>query len=511
MSDQFALIDARGRAAGAALRDATLFRVLPDLPTPKGHGWVRPAIVAALVIAVVVGLVAVAGRDAAPVDERDPKDLRYVIDDLPDGWTIRARRDASGRTDDALPGVVMSLYGTSGDPTAPVMMIRWSTPDSPNGHVAESNGFAGLTDATGVEEFSVGSWRSACGTDTAGRVICLVDTDRGFVQVSARHVSPTAVREMMQHLEFLGDRPGVPAGDLAAGMTPLYSGAMGPYLRALGLGADVTSEVSMTGPSSASAELAVSWADDSELAMLGLDEGWTAATVASRPVFRQVLSDGTERVVWEQDGRTFWLTVHDVSAGVVEVLVSNVRAATDTEWAAIHEIPTDLPTVAGTVPAETDGVAPAPVPTLDLEAPITDVAAGITVTQLSDHEVEVVTDGVAGSGAATSVTVGYVVDSYNVRAPEGGGITARSPLTETMLQYVPSSSAPGLFALSEDPDAAELVVLTPDGIRYRASLQQLFEDQPGRFAMVGVSLAQFAKAQVLAADGTVIAELNAGI
>jgi hypothetical protein len=107
------------------------------------------------------------------------------------------------------------------------------------------------------------------------------------------------------------------------------------------------------------------------------------------------------------------------------------------------------------------------------------------------------------------VFVSYVVDTYSVRSPEGGGFTSRSPMQGTALQFAQNVANSGLFALSEDPDATELVVLVSDGTRRHVKLQQLFDGAPGRFAMVAVRWDQILGAQVLAADGTVLTEIPA--
>ena len=42
MSDQFDLVDARGRAAATAVRRNAAARALPTTPGPSRAGWVRP-------------------------------------------------------------------------------------------------------------------------------------------------------------------------------------------------------------------------------------------------------------------------------------------------------------------------------------------------------------------------------------------------------------------------------------------------------------------------------------
>lgn len=501
MSDQFALIDARGRAAGAAVRSSTSLRALPDLPSPKHHGWVRPALAAAVAIAVVVGLVAVAGRDATPVDERDPKNLRYVIDDLPGGWSIRSRTDATNTVSDPLPGMTLSLYGTSGDPTAPVVMMRWSSPESPDGQSSPGMGYAALAEATEVQEFTVGAWDAACGAEANDRVLCMVETDRGFVQFSARRLSVDAVRTMASALTFVGELPQVAPESLPEGVAPLYSGPVGTFFTGGGPGSGRASAIQMLGPSSASASLTVSWADDTDIAYLGLDDGWTATTMAGRSVFHQVMDIGVETIVWIEGDRTFVLRVMNATAATAEQLVTNVRPASDTEWEALHAIGGDTPTTDGTSPTGTDVAETTPAATLDAGALLTDVEMSMEM-HLADHQLEVV------AGDPTSpvrIFVSYVVDTYNVRGPEGGGFVSRSPLGGIVVQFTPDSA--GLFALTEDKDASELVVHVSDGTRRHVALQQLFDDAPGRFALVPVVTDQILGAQVLAADGTVLTEI----
>ena len=127
----FARLDERGRAAGAGLRAAATFRpaasdtALVPSRTPRGMVWAA----ALALVAVVAGVVYLTGRDTPPADTPDPTtgSLRSVLGDLPEGWSVTSAKDVGVATapnnDD---GVQYVLYGTSGDPTAPTVLLLWS-------------------------------------------------------------------------------------------------------------------------------------------------------------------------------------------------------------------------------------------------------------------------------------------------------------------------------------------------------------------------------------------------
>ena len=105
MSD-FTLVDTRGRAAGAALREAALRRPLASssspvnssgaLGRPSPTSRLRPALIAAFVVLLIAALVALATRDPQPAQPTGPKDLRYIVTGLDQFWSVEGARDGGG-------------------------------------------------------------------------------------------------------------------------------------------------------------------------------------------------------------------------------------------------------------------------------------------------------------------------------------------------------------------------------------------------------------------------------
>ena len=88
MSDmQLEAVDARARSAGAAERQAAAWHRQPEAPVRRGLPWLRPALVAAVAVLTIGGLVIITQRDTTPNDdERSVVDTRYLIGDVVDGY-----------------------------------------------------------------------------------------------------------------------------------------------------------------------------------------------------------------------------------------------------------------------------------------------------------------------------------------------------------------------------------------------------------------------------------------
>jgi hypothetical protein len=520
MSDQFALIDARGRAAGAALRSATSLRALPDLPTPKPHGWVRPTLAAAVAIAVVVGLVAIAGRDAAPVDERDPKNLRYVIDDLPDGWTIRSVKDAGVQTGE-VPSVgrYAVLFAVPGDPSARAIALQWADPATPEGQRYPQMNFSNLLFTEDVEEFDAGGRRAACGTSLEVGYLCYVETDQGMVQALAKQLSLEQVRSALAGLEFVDGHPTIAAGALPAGLVTVRSGPEWLFPAVMNPDSSEVASVEYQSTDGSTALLVMGWADDHDLAESALQQPWSGLQVGNYPGFNAFLGpDSSSRsILWNRDGRTFFLIVGGDHSDAL-TMANSVRRATDTEWAAVPtrgQAGSSDEGVATTASAEDASLDTVPTPTLGAGTLVTDQAVEMVVSANTgdDADFDVRIDGEVRTGV--SVTV--IGDSYGARLPGAGGFGGS--LDDAInLQPIdtlnPDAEVQGAgFAVFTGSNAAvTLRVTATNGVRYLVDLVPMPNHPRMRIAVVRLPTSVLGvKADVVDRRGTVLTEVTAGL
>ena len=185
MSDElFALIDARGHAAGAGLQRAATTHSWAAVPPKRPVVWVRPALVLAAVVALLAGLVWVAHKPTPPAGHT-PAGLRYVIGDVPAGWTLESTQDQSSTAPQAY-GIVAASYGTYDDPTAPYVVIQWVDP----AHRSDTSlaGTAALNFSSNLREVAAGRLVAVCGDD-GSHVFCALDTPNGPMQVQSSHAT----------------------------------------------------------------------------------------------------------------------------------------------------------------------------------------------------------------------------------------------------------------------------------------------------------------------------------
>ncbi|MBI4934624.1 MAG: hypothetical protein HY828_12140 [Actinobacteria bacterium] len=513
MSDQFALIDARGRAAGAALRSTTSFRAVPDLPTPKRHGWVRPALMAAVAIALVAGLVSLAGRDAAPVDERDPKNLRYVIDDLPDGWSIRSVKDAGVQTGEVpAMGRYAVLFAIPGDPSARAIALWWADPATPEGEEYPPVKFSNLLFTDDVEEFDAAGRRAACGTTSEGSYLCYVQTDQGMVQAVAKHLSLQQVRDALAGLEFVVGHPTISSEALPPGLAIVYSGP--EWLSPAVMNPDSAEVASVEYQSSdgTTAFLVVGRAEDHDLAESALQQPWSALRVGNDPGFNAVQGPepSSRSILWNRDGHTFFLNITGDHSAAMS-LANSVRRATDTEWAAASQRGEVLQSDQGVVTTATADSAPvdtAPMPTLDPEVEVIDQRMEMVVTANTPDDVSF---GVLiGDEVIEGASVKVIDESFGVRFADGGGFGGS--ISEAIdVQPIDTSHlgqdllSTGAVATTGSDLPVTLRVTATNGVRYLVDLIEMPNHPQVRVAVVMLPPGEHvSSADVVDRDGLVL-------
>ena len=492
---EFALIDERGRAAGAGLRAAASFRPDPATsPTPSPSRTPRGMVWAAAValVAVIAGVVYLTGRDNPPADEPAPTSLRYVLGDLPDGWSVTSAKDVGVATaPDNEADVQFVLYGTSGDPTAPTVILSWDG-NIPVFGVADFQALGGE-----YREFEADGRAGTCGEVPPVRyVLCAIPpvdaSGLGTVVVRAGGMTLDQIVDTVKGLTLDGE-PALPIDALPAGAV-LLDRSVGNASLAVALGT----------PDSAAVTSVEYRTDDGEVGFLVTGDGATqqlsaAAAVATwRKVTRDgatyfvmdAIAGGNPVVTWSTGGRAFQLGV-PVSEDELLDLAASVRPASDEEWAGFT--PRTGVGTGGTLPATIDTQAP---PTSIAVDPTFEVEVGMTVEPLAGGSAKVSS---TGEGTSTEVFTLRLTETTFLFA--GGGFSASGGLNPTQPLINPINTIPGVWAVI--PGGGTLVVNTADGGRYTARTVQPIEGVAVDFAMVALTV-DVVSAEVLDGAGNVI-------
>ncbi|MEN9645529.1 MAG: hypothetical protein RL238_2198 [Actinomycetota bacterium] len=490
----FARLDERGRAAGAGLRAAATFRpaTIDTTPapsrTPRGMVWAA----ALALVAVVAGVVYLTGRDTPPADTPDPTtgSLRYVLGDLPEGWSVTSAKDAGVSTaPDNDAGVQYVLYGTSGDPTAPTLLLLWS------GDVLDYS----VSDfqATGAEyrELLVAGQNAVCGKFGAlAAVICAVptspDSGLGTVIVRAGGMTLDQIASTVEQL-VVDPAPSLPVDQLPAGAVQLGAG-VGTDSMFVAVGEPDPAGIVSVEYATATGEPVYLLTGDGatqQLAGAATITSWTRRDAGGVTYFVSAPNGEQRGVLWARDGLVFALSA-PVSEDELIRLAASVRPATDDEWAALP-------------PRLGEGTAVTSVPpTVDTQAPPTSVASsyevevGLTVEPLPGGRVQVSSTGEGTSSSTftlrlTETEFAFTAGSFSA----AGGLSPIGPLVN------PINAEPGVWAII--PGGGTLVVHTVDGGQFTARTSQPVEGVDVDFALVAVPLEVIA-AEAFDADGTLL-------
>lgn len=507
------LTDTRGRAAGTALQRAAMAHAW-NAPAPKRPTvWLRPALVMAAVVAVIVGLLWVSGRSAEPADQRDPADLRYVIGDLPEGWTASEAHDESTSLRPNDFGLTVAAYGTPNDPMAPYAQVLWLEPPT-NGSVS----FPDLAGYSNLREVSAGSGVAACGDDRHV-VHCALQIPDGPLQLGAVGLADTQLGQLLVAVQIVDGEPFIEPSKLPTGMTRLWHGnpfAQNPVVWSWQLGAGPSTVVYSIASRDTGGGLAIGWADENDMAsaaMIGeftrVDVGGNQGYIGTTPV------PGLREVVWRDGDLTFALYSHDPSVDLV-AMAESVRPASAAEWSAIAvdatatepdattptegtEVATPESTIQGAAPTETD-----PPITVDAAGEVRDVTVLQTVRPINEFDASYSCE--LPSGTYGSVQIAVVAGTVLAREPSGNGSfewRVDGPVFTEATPYA-IGGADGVIAISTDPAARQLRVTQANGDRYVLDLVPVQNHPEVRVGVIVLPTASFVTYDVIDADGNVL-------
>lgn len=519
MSDLM-IIDTRGRAAGAALREAAARRPLgvrsattsPAATHPRRHGRrmaFRPVIIVAFVVLLVAALFALTNRDPQPAQPSSPKDLRYIVTDLGQFWTVEGARDGGGVDNNPLPGYFGTLYGTLGDPTRPGMLLTWVDTESTNSAPFDDDGFTSLVGAANLERFEVAGLPAGCGERPTGETMCKVETPNGFVATLSLGVSHDELTTMLATVRHDGTQAGIDPTSLPASIGEVISGPLGSVVRTDDVFSAAASAVRWTNSNGNQVTVTVAHDDGTRLTRRAVEPGWEPVSIGDTAGYRLDAAANVSKLMWSDDGRTFTVEAvlgsnqSETAADLAMQFATTLHPASADEWASLPEW-------------KVDEITPE---TTALESPLeTNASTTSTPTSAPSNEatvdIEVGLDRVAQFGGEMRVRntgervaddqyiVGFAIDTFQIRGDAGSG--SFRVTTEPVVQVPPTTELRGAYVVTTVD--GELVVTGQDGTRYHATPEAIFDGSDVRFAMVNLPV-DIVGAQFVAPDGSVLAEL----
>ena len=501
-------VDERARHAAAGLHRAAAARPLPPMihsssagsPSRVGSRRRLLAVAAAIVvIAGIAGLYATVGRRSDPLARTSDGDPIWVIGGLPKEWRIVQVNPVPLGTP------IVALYGTAAAPLGPLMQI---TSFPVNWHFSP----LGDGDTNFVESAA------------SGRTIVLADARDGhrigwahlgdvWLKIDLRPATESDL-EAVAAAVTLDDagRPVLPTAAIPNGMVEFAAGNVAdaaPVALGSDFGVGNAGLTAYEGPDpNESARLASGPSSSAEFVSAALLGPLGSTTINGSPAW--VVTHnlpaplvGTT-VVWERDGTLFALTTMTAGPAIDPLALSrSVRAARRGEIEQRSKSPAPVVTAL-------EGTTAAPGPPRRAPREPSD-AAPVTV-EIAHVDKSANTVELSGAGSDTdrfTIDVTVVADRVQIASADSVG-TLGLPLSgAAQLQQMTSGpDGPhhlvGAVAVTQDPRAASVEVLTSDGIRHRAALTATKAHLDVRFGALLVPENDFVSSSLLDPDGTPI-------
>lgn len=344
MSDmQLEAVDARARSAGAAERRGAAVRRQPDAPVRRGVPWLCPALVAAVAVLTIGGLVVIAQRDTTPNDdEQTIVDTRYLIGDVVDGYEPVGAVGPGSGAEGVLP--TLSWFGPSDEDRSVSLAVDTSDGHDDEWLDSQLYEYVDLPEESTVE----------------GRRVILADSNEFgaapprilFVEVAAdrwasalsRGIDDSALQRLAAGLS-LGTDGRVVLDDvfLPDGLKPVGVGPVSllqGFLASVPATSDVPWPLHQSGvlymssvASSGGMALFVAPDDGLLRAQAVLIAGAPSPTTRSDTQRYNAEVLGGNELLWDSNGVSFALYASsDVSVAEMEVMADSVRPASASEW-----------------------------------------------------------------------------------------------------------------------------------------------------------------------------------
>ncbi len=454
-----------GRAV-AALRRAASTRPLPELSLRGPRRWPTPIVALAAVAVVVIGLIAVGTNRNDPVGN-DPNEPRWILTDLPEGWSAVHATEPSERTLTDQQGLLRwVVYATDAAPLGPVVAI---VPDQ----------FTDMAEPSTLRHTEVDGRQAVVGQSHFPGVMWLdVELTAGhWVGMTGAGVDEAGMLAIGARLTI--DNVGLPilADPTTFGLTLV--GAGDPSEVAV-LRSDAIGTATSTYRSAAGEEwtLSVGPATDLGRAWAGL---FGATSLDGGEMFASNRS-----IFWEQGKLAFRLEVTTADNPDLPAMLRaarSARQATSKEWADLVHGNAASVTVDTTAAVTETSISDAP------SGPWTDVHLNTSVVKLNQFTYRLTSTGRDGSTSTTEVKfLGRELNCGPLSTGLSGGAT----------------SGGGTVCVVADPQAvsrpAELRIYADDGIRYILDMQSVDEVTFGVYHLDGLDTPRF---DVVNEDGTI--------
>jgi hypothetical protein len=496
-------LDDRARAAAAALRERAQHPVVPPQRRSTAQRTViRVVFAVSCVVLVIAGLVALQQRHRSTSAD-DTRNVRYLIDRLPEGWTVNHVTDVDPNRYTVVGSY--ALYGTAGDPTAPVASVRWMSSKEFSQDVA----YSWLMMTRAMEEIRTGDRTASCGRrllvsetaegpEPAWR--CIIPMDGGWVGVDAAGVDREQVVAMIAGFTVAD---GVVA--LPEALRPPGAVQLGPIGNAPAAGRYVAISTAVSYVSGANhVTLSVGLVSDGDIAASGLGVAWQRESVGDLTVYRIVEGHA---VMWQVDGLRFQLSGDAGDLDLAE-LVPLVRPATHDEWAAL----TSLPETESSEPVVETTAAPVDdrVPRGSLPVSPPEVVRDVEV---EEHYADVTPDAVEFTAlpqAIGTVSVGVVGGAvYFATDFMGDKVTLDDGSLDTArLRTMQVGDLVAVYAVTTNPEIALMRVTSPDGTRFLVDFVPISEHTDVRVALVFLLPSTALSVDVTDGAGAVVATLG---
>ena len=478
----FDLVDGSTATVAGSAADATI-RSLAPRRQARRRSWISAVAVAAAVVGIVVGLVAIGTNHNDASTSNDSARLRWLVTELPAGWKATTAFGPDHELPSALLPSTDNLYATNAAPQGPVLAVSGSegAPDSeivPGAGSFESN----------HRELVIDGRRAAFADGAAGVRILYIESNGHWLRLTARRVDDAVLTELARSAVRSDDGTAIiPPPDLTDGLKLIAAAGTFYGFGLFGAAAAGVSTYSGGGTDGANLTLRVSEPTATMRAGVGLQSELVAETVRAHPGFTGSGSafpdNPTFRIVyWEHDGLAFYLTGEGISQPQLLAAAASIRPASSKEWAAlVNNSGTDV--VTGTVATETTFVPQNTIAPTNPE--VRDVPVEVSVAVKSANEQT--WSGVLPTGEKWSLDLSRVFNTMSLLGDVDGQSAGISPLVVnfpsdgTILQ-----GFDGGAVVTADERATAMRIVRSNGDRYTIPLHDIPGTNGLRIAVLGL-------------------------
>jgi hypothetical protein len=463
-------IDDRARRAVQQLRSNTSVRSLPELRLRERRRWLAPIVAAAVVVAVVIGLVVIGTNRNDRTLGNDPARFQWIVTELPAGWSAQKAFDPFAPGDRKPPAPIDNVYATVTAPEGPVLEVTGSN-GSADAEIVPGEGTS--FNETNYRELTIDGRRAAL-ADSNGQRIMYIETGGHWMKLTSRHIDDESLARLAESaIRNVDGTALIPPTKLTNGLKllapagvprdPTWLARLDGELSVYGVVADGSRilGLSVSRPV-ASVRAGVALLSDNHSVSIGTAIGYAGSFNLDPPtVVAQTL-------YWERDGLAFYLYGQGLTETEMLAAAISIRPATPDEWTALVNAPATNEVSQGTIPTGTtpaNTVAP-PTPAIH------DVPIEVSVTVVSPNEQT--WSGVLPTGERWSLDLARVYNTISFLGEVDGqsaGISGDSFDTRDGTTSIQGFD--GGYVVTADKRGSAMRILRSNGDRYTIALRDL--------------------------------------